>query len=331
VLSRANVPAAFRMFLISTATGKIVAGLEATAAAGGSIQQLARTFKLPPDCREVRVRIEQIDGQVWFAGLQVTQDAANLLANPDFTATTTEPGRWPGWTVAISRSSLSQGFHDRASDMLYLPSGPSLLVFDMQNPRPEPVGFTGAEVRPGADEGKAVTVVERGGRKLAVVGTNLGLVTVDVTDPRRPIRLGATSLPWGKMFPMRVGVSGNTAVVAPGYTSFWWTTGLYTVDISDPARPRHVGTIIDNTTGFCIDGTRVYVNSYLNGAAIYDVARPENPLLVEETIFDDTNAGAGGTGLVGDVLVRSMGGGMETWRATMPPQAPTGPLTIAAP
>jgi hypothetical protein len=197
--------------------------------------------------------------------------------------------------------------------------------------RPEPVGFTGAEVRPGADEGKAVTVVERGGRKLAVVGTNFGLVTVDVTDPRRPIRLGATNLPWGKMFPVRVGVSGNTAVVAPGYTSFWWTTGLSTVDISDPARPRHVGTIIDNTTGFCIDGTRVYVNSYLNGAAIYDVARPENPLLVEETIFDDTNAGAGGTGLVGDVLVRSMGGGMETWRATLPPQAPAGPLTVAAP
>ena len=92
-----------------------------------------------------------------------------------------------------------------------------------------------------------------------------------------------------------------------------------------------MGTIIDNTTGFCIDGPRVYVNSYLNGAAIYDITRPENPLLVEETIFDDTNAGAGGTGLVGDVLVRSMGGGMETWRATMPPQAPTGPLTIAAP
>jgi hypothetical protein len=95
----------------------VEAGLRETSIrSGGSIQEVFRQVKLPPDCREVVARIEQVEGQVWFAGLEVRQDGTNLLPNPDFAAPPREPGRWPGWTVTVSRGSFAQGFHDRTSD-----------------------------------------------------------------------------------------------------------------------------------------------------------------------------------------------------------------------
>lgn len=121
------------------------------------------------------------------------------------------------------------------------------------------------------------------GRRLALVGTSVGLSVVDVTDPARP-RLTGT-IAGGSSAWREVKTYGRYA-----YVTTEAQTGLDIVDLGDPDRPRKVRTWsetfrsahtiwIDEATG------HAYVNGTQSGMHVLDLAQdPESPR--ELGVFD---------------------------------------------
>jgi hypothetical protein len=327
-VSRNNASSQVRLTVLAGDPRKPIGGVDAASTRG--TLDIVRESKvvIPADTLVIRVQIE-CRGPVWFADLALRRGSDNLIANPGLDQPIPPQfGRIPGWNMVLSRPGGTGSFHDPLNHRLYLAMGPNLVIYDARTQSPTAIGVVGVEVIAGQDQAQSVIVATRGERLIAFVATQLGIVTVDVSDARRPFRLGACLMPWIRPVALRLVLSGNTLAAAPGYVSFGGTHGLYTLDVSDPTKPRPLAFFQDNVTGLSVQGTRIYANGYVNGGAIFDVSEPANPLVAEETIFNNTNAGAGAMHVVGDHLFRSMAGGMESWRVTLPPQAPAGRITL---
>jgi hypothetical protein len=108
----------------------------------------------------------------------------------------------------------------------------------------------------------------RGGTAFVADGVG-GLVTVDVTDPRRPAVLGRV-VTRGQA--RGVALDGSIAYVAAG------SAGLVVVDVSSPTAPSVVGSARVAGTALRVDYSEghVFVAAW-NDARVYDVSTPASP------------------------------------------------------
>jgi choice-of-anchor B domain-containing protein len=113
------------------------------------------------------------------------------------------------------------------------------------------------------------------GRRLALVGTSIGLSVVDVTNPSSPRITGTIvggSSAWREVRTYR----------EYAYVTTEAKTGLDIVDLHDPDRPVRVRTWSDTFTSahsLSIDEERglLYANGTSNGMHVLDLADPTNP------------------------------------------------------
>lgn len=151
-----------------------------------------------------------------------------------------------------------------SGDYAYLAShhGHSLTIVNVAHPeQPTAVGFF--------DVPKIVNDVAVVGQYAYIADGEGGLVTVDVSDPRAPVEVGASTrfLAWG------LAIQGDYAYVAGDI-------GLRIVSIIDPLHPTEVGSVRIGTEGafrVTVAGNRAYVTAGENGLYVIDVSNPTAP------------------------------------------------------
>jgi hypothetical protein len=153
-------------------------------------------------------------------------------------------------------------------------------------------------------------------------------VTLDVTDPRAPFKLGALALPWLQGRNPYCSLWRNYLVAAHGYGSNVLTEGFYVVDVKDPSHPvlrsfvegrRHSGVVCHN--GY------VMLGDYDQGMQIWDIRNPDRP----EMITDQGFVRCSQTWSIeyhGNHALRNEVGGLELWEVPVPAQAPEGKVTV---
>jgi len=296
--------------------------LEASAAAGSATERVAV---------EIRARLAG-----WLADLTVCgMDGNNLLPNPALDRPLDDAGMHPGWTLTRVPKTVERipgaPLLDPARARLYQGVHDSILIHDLSRPGVFAAGLLGGAVLDDHDAVLGTGLLERDGRQILLAATERGLTVNDVTDLREPVTLGRLPLPWNFAIKPWVGaVSPTTVVVATGYTSKRQTEGFFVVDVADLRRPRLQRYVRENSTPCSAHGGWLYKMSYRNGAQIFDLSDPARPLEICDFLFDRSNPGDAPTAWVGDSLLRGHAGGLESWRAPCPPQAPRGRLTVEA-
>ena len=109
--------------------------------------------------------------------------------------------------------------------------------------------------------------------RTACVGEGPRLVTLDVSDPNMPKRVGRSEVLPGLV--QGTQMDGNYAYAATQYG------GLHVLDISDPSQPTLVSTIKPNVPGcnavVLADGL-AYLACNPSGLFIVDISTPQNPV-----------------------------------------------------
>jgi hypothetical protein len=150
-------------------------------------------------------------------------------------------------------------------DIAYLGVGSRLLALDVSNPA-APTPFGRSAVLPGVVNAVVVT------QTLAYVAAGQGgLRVLDVSEPARPIEIGAVDTP-GSAGDLKV--AGGRVYVADG------SGGLRIIDVADPARPRELGALAPEgweVSRVAVSGPIAYVPSGGADLRIIDVSNPEAP------------------------------------------------------
>jgi hypothetical protein len=126
---------------------------------------------------------------------------------------------------------------------------------------------------------------------LAYIGVGPRLVILDVSDPAHPTVIGQTGVLPDVI--LGVAVVGNYAYVAD------YDSGLYIINVSDPACPSGVGfyDTSGSAWGVAVAGTYAYVADGSSGLRIINVANPAAPT---EAGFYDTSEYAYGVVVAGN-------------------------------
>ena len=115
------------------------------------------------------------------------------------------------------------------------------------------------------------------------VGLRLGLMMVDVSDPRRPRVLAEFSdRSWQGIH--NLFLHGDRAYLAPIERSDG-VRGIFILDVSQPSEPRISGRWINENARFSnlihdvfVDGNRAYVSDFFSGLVILDLSDPDKPV-----------------------------------------------------
>jgi hypothetical protein len=154
-----------------------------------------------------------------------------------------------------------------------------LRIFGEVDPSVNPIGF-GEIASFGADDpafGAAIDLdVEAqrrsDGRIVVHVLTDIGMRTIDVSDPADPQQIGSFEFPTGD----EIGGEGMTIVGNRAFVALW-RGGLLVLDISDPTNPTEIETIQPNpfSAFFSVTtnaaGTRLYAAEGLNGVRTFRI------------------------------------------------------------
>jgi len=142
-----------------------------------------------------------------------------------------------------------------------------------QNDEPDPLlEAQNANVEVLGQIGNVSTQVIAVHGKYAYIGTDTGIVMVDLTMPTQPRLLEQTiDLPGSVV---EIQIAGSSAYVAAG-------RGLFIFDISTPTRPTRIGSY-EQAPGFYVSGVEVrgnyaYISAGGGGLIILDVSAPANP------------------------------------------------------
>ena len=137
---------------------------------------------------------------------------------------------------------------------------------------------------PGFTRGPACDIKVVGSRAYVAAGGG-GLMTLDVSNPANPVRLGGYETGG---YAQSVAVSGNLAYMADG------TNGLQIIDVSDPAKPVALSSFCTGGSwalGVAVSGGTAYVAHGDDGLQIIDVSNPCNPVRLGRY---DNSLGEGG-------------------------------------
>lgn len=162
------------------------------------------------------------------------------------------------------------------SNLAYVAAGSAgLHIIDVSNPlAPVKVGTlsTGAN---------ALDVAVRGTKAYVANGSNL--LIADVTNSATPVRLSTLPLS-GTIQGVDVDTQRNLAVVAAG------TSGIYVVDISNPAAPILRGTAITgDARDVAIQGNFAFVADFQRSTTSVDISSPATPIVLSHIL--DPNLG----------------------------------------
>ncbi len=157
---------------------------------------------------------------------------------------------------------------------LYVAAGTGVFVFDVSEPRrPKKVGFVPAFL--------ACDVVAKG-RTLFVACLYNGLRVFDASDPARPREIAAVP-----RNARRLALEGNILYLTSGerLPEDVWGGGkanLDVVDVSDPEKPRRLGTVklSGMLYGVAVRDGLCFVANDKNGLAIVDASNPRAPKVV---------------------------------------------------
>jgi hypothetical protein len=134
---------------------------------------------------------------------------------------------------------------------------------------------------PGFSRGPAMSLAVTNHHAFVAIGEG-GLAVLDVTDPAKPVRVGAYRPP-GRT--ERVRIMGQRAYLATsvhaggGCEQEGWRGRLVILDVSDPTSPRFLGVYKtgDAINSFCVDGDRVFLYDG-HHFHIVDVSNPARPV-----------------------------------------------------
>jgi hypothetical protein len=158
--------------------------------------------------------------------------------------------------------------------------------------------------------------------------TYQGVVTVDVTDPRRPVKLGSVVVPWFSGAKFQGAFAGNLFVASQGYTSDLLTEGFYVFDVTDPARPMLRSQVAGRrTSGVVVHGTMLATGDYDQGMQIWDLRHPERPELMTDQGFERCSQ-THSIEWHGDHALRNEVGGLELWTTPVSPQSPSAAVVV---
>jgi parallel beta-helix repeat protein len=121
-----------------------------------------------------------------------------------------------------------------------------------------------------------VTDIAVSGTIAYVAAGGAGLRVVDVTDPERPVEVGAWE---SRGYAEGVAVAGATAYLADG------PYGLRAIDVSKPSRPVEVGAAFTTNYAFkvVVRGRYAYIAAAGAGLLIADISDPAHPVEVSRT------------------------------------------------
>jgi hypothetical protein len=291
----------------------------------GVLYRLERPFFVPPKIERLAFQVA-VKGRAWVSDLQLLRGEENLLTNGSFTEPLDAGGQHPGWTVTPSADRNMTSFAD--DEVLYAAQGHDVLLYDLMQRSLFPVGRIAVAVDSGTDGPTKIEVRREGARKLAYVLTGIGLVTLDVTEPRAPFKLGALAIPWLQGKNPYCSLWRHYLVAAHGYGSNPLTEGFYVIDVKDPQQPvlrsfvegrRHSGVVCHN--GY------VMLGDYDQGMQIWDIRHPDR----SEMIADQGYVRCSQTWSIeyhGNHALRNEVGGLELWEVPVPSQAPEGKVEV---
>ncbi|MFA6432617.1 MAG: kelch repeat-containing protein, partial [Candidatus Paceibacterota bacterium] len=161
--------------------------------------------------------------------------------------------------------------------------------------------LNGGGSAPYLDVGKGVFVSGNYAYIAVYGGTGAGaLEIVDISDPRNPVHKGSLLDGVGGAvlyYPSGIFVSGNYAYITRG--TIFGDQGLEIVDVSNPAKPVHKGSIndtqvpaISGANGVFVSGNYAYVIATGGVLVVIDVSDPANPRHAGSSL----DAGGGGSG-----------------------------------
>jgi len=290
----------------------------------GVVYSLGNAIGVPKGVKEVVLGV-QVRGYGWLGDLQVLRGPENLLKNGNFDAPLDDRGLHPGWNL-VKVAGGGRGYADQGA--FYLLRDNDLHIYELGGKSRLPVSKIPAQIHPTSDSPVSIYVRQGPQRKVAYVITYQGLVTIDVTDPKQPAKLGAMSIPWFSGSNQYGSFSGDLFVVSQGYGSNKFTEGFYVIDVSDPATPRlrsqvtqkrHSGTVCHN--GYVI------VGDYNQGMQIWDITDPDRPKMVTDQGFQRCSQ-IWSIDYHGNHVLRNEVGGLELWEAPCRAQAPEGKVTV---
>ncbi|MFN2526939.1 MAG: LVIVD repeat-containing protein [Actinomycetota bacterium] len=139
-----------------------------------------------------------------------------------------------------------------------------------------------ADIQIAADKKTLIMAADRsGGPESCLIVGKAGFMTVDISNPRRPVPLGVAEIPRGShnttAHPTKPYVYNSDSELTPaGEIQIW--------SIKNPAKPKLVNTIPSmphspHDIGFNKDGTRA-VTAAISHFDIFDTSDPENPELL---------------------------------------------------
>lgn len=290
----------------------------------GVVYGLENAIGVPKGVKEVVLGV-QVRGYAWLGDLQILRGEENLLKNGNFDAPLDDRGLHPGWEL-VKVAGGGQGYADRRA--FYLLRDNDLHIYELGGKSKLPVSKIPAQIHPTSDSPVSVYVRQEPRRKVAYVITYQGLVTIDVTDPRQPTKLGAASIPWFSGTNQYGSFHRDLFVVSQGYGSSTFTEGFYVIDVSDPATPRlrsrvtqkrHSGTVCHN--GYVI------VGDYNQGMQIWDLTDPDRPKMVTDQGFQRCSQ-IWSIDYHGNYVLRNEVGGLELWETPCRAQEPEGKVTV---
>ena len=159
----------------------------------------------------------------------------------------------------------------------YIASGSAgLQVVDVSTPAsPVLVGTFGAA-------SNALTSTVRG--TLAYIANGTSLVIADVTNPAFISQVGSLTFNVSTLYGTDVDTTRKLAVVTAG------GSGIYTVDISNPAAPVVLGNVsTGDARAVVIKGNYAFVADYVNSTTAVDITNPAAPVVVSN--ITDPNLG----------------------------------------
>ena len=274
---------------------------------------MQKGFTVPNDVTQLSLEI-WVRGHAWVSDLQLLRGEENLLKNPGFDQPLDDQGLHPHWpTVQPAGQRFNENVVD--DDCLYLPQGRDLLIYDLKKKGRFPVTRIAAGIHQDHDGPVNILVSLEGDRKIAYAVTYQGLVTIDVTDPYHPFRLGALSVPWLHTATMAVSRWRNCLILVPGFTSDPLTEGFYVIDISDPSRPYLRSSVSGrHHSGVACHNGYLYLGDYSQGMQIWDITNPDRPRMITDQGYQRCSQ-IWEIDLHGDHVLRNEVGGLELWEA----------------
>ena len=292
----------------------------------GVVYGFQHTLVVPKSVTEITVDL-MATGYAWVSDLRILRGQENLLQNGNFDQPPDPSGVPAGWRgVRAAATGSPMSFADERA--LYCLLGNDLFLYDLEAKKKLPVSKIAVQVHPTSDSPAKVYVRKEGPRRIAYVVTYQGLVTLDVTDIRRPVKLGAMSIPWFAGSNQYASFSRNLLVVSQGYCSSTFTEGFYVIDVRDPAVPQLLSSVTQKrTSGTACHNGYVFVGDYNQGMQIWDITNPARPVMVTDQGFVRCSQ-TWSMEYHGDHALHNEVGGLELWRTPIRPQAPEGEVGV---